>query len=58
LSAKGYDAYLDEIKLRDQGTLYRVRMRCCSNAAEGRAVKARLSEQGFGDAFIVARRKN
>lgn len=55
LAAKGYDAYLVESEPKAKGIRYRVRLRCCSNAAEGRAVKARLSEQGFGDAFVVAR---
>jgi type II secretory pathway predicted ATPase ExeA/cell division protein FtsN len=58
LEAKGYDAYLVEAGAKEKGIRYRVRVRCCSNAAEERAVKAQLNEQGFGDAFIVARKKD
>jgi len=58
LTDKGYVAYLQEVKVKDKGILYRVRVRCCANKAEARAVKARLKKQDFGDALIVARKKN
>ena len=58
LTDKGYDAYLEEVEVKDKGILYRVRARCCSNAVEARAVKARFKKQGFGDSFLVSRKTN
>ena len=58
LAGKGYDAYLEEVGVKNKGIFHRVRIRCCSNEAEAKAVKARLKKQGFGDALIVGLNKN
>ena len=58
LMDKGYDAYLGEVAVKGKGRFHRVRIRCCSNLNEARAMKARLRKQGFGKSFIVGQKKN
>ena len=58
LMDKGYDAYLEEVEVKGKGSLHRVRIRCCSNLTEARAVKAQLRKQRFGKSFIVGQKKN
>jgi type II secretory pathway predicted ATPase ExeA/cell division septation protein DedD len=58
LMDKGYDAYLEKVEVKGKGRVHRVRIRCCSNLTEARAVKAQLRKQGFGKSFIVGQKKN
>ena len=58
LMDKGYDAYLEKVEVKGKGRVHRVRIRCCSNLTEARAVKAQLRKQGFGKPFIVGQKKN
>ena len=58
LKEAGYDAYLEEAEVKDKGFFYRLRVRCCSSRAEANALRTQLKKQGFGDSFIVGKKKN